>query len=210
MEGIILIGGGGHCKSVIDVIETENKYAIVGILDSKEKLGETVLGYKIIGTDNDIDSLAKKHKNFALTIGQIKSSEVREKIYNEVIKSNGCMPIIISPLAHISKYAKINDGTVIMHHAIVNASATIGKCCIINTKANIEHDVNIGDFCHISTGAMINGGVKIEKSCFIGSNSTINHDVSIPQNSIIGSNSTVNKTLTISGTYVGCPAKKNK
>jgi sugar O-acyltransferase (sialic acid O-acetyltransferase NeuD family) len=210
MKDIILIGGGGHCKAVIDVIEQENIFSIVGILDSKDKVGLSVLGYNIIGTDDDIDRLAKTHKNFAITIGQIQSSKTREKVYNKVIKANGKLPFIISPLAYVSKHAKINKGSVIMHHAVVNANSIVGTCAIINTKANIEHDVKVGDFCHISTGATLNGNAKINNGVFIGSNTVVNHNVEIAKNSIIGSNSTVNKSIATSGTYVGCPIKKIK
>jgi sugar O-acyltransferase (sialic acid O-acetyltransferase NeuD family) len=208
MKDIILIGGGGHCKSVIDVIEQENKFSIIGILDSKDKIGQNVLGYNIIGTDDDIENFAKKHKNFAITIGQIKSPKIRKKIYNRVIKANGKLPVIISPLAYVSKHAKINYASIIMHSAIVNANSIIGKCVIINTKANIEHDVKVGNFCHISTGATLNGNVSVKNGVFIGSNTVVNHNIEIAKNSIIGSNSTVNKSITNAGTYAGCPIKK--
>ena len=60
MKEIILIGGGGHCKSVIDVIEQESKYKIAGIIDKKELIGKDVLGYKIIGSDDDLADLKDK------------------------------------------------------------------------------------------------------------------------------------------------------
>ena len=52
---------------------------------------------------------------------------------------------------HVSKYAQIEEGSVVMHQAVVNADASIGRGCIINTFANVEHDAKIGDYCHIST-----------------------------------------------------------
>lgn len=69
---IILIGGGGHCRSCIDVIESEGRFKILGIVDIKEKLHRKVLGYEIIGSDEDIPRLARQFKYFFITIGILK------------------------------------------------------------------------------------------------------------------------------------------
>lgn len=170
MENIVLIGGGGHCKSCIDVIESTQKYNIVGIIDLPERVGDKVLGYEIIGTDDQIPEFVNKYKNFVITIGQIGYSESRVKIYNLLKKLNAFLPVIISSESYISKHSIIGEGSIIMHNAIVNADAKIGCNCIINTSALIEHDAEIGDHCHISTGAIINGGSIVNKYSFVGSN----------------------------------------
>ena len=171
---IILIGGGGHCLSVIDVVEQEDKYNIKGILDDTKK-GD-VLGYPILGNRD----LVKE-----LTIGQIKSSSIREDIALLLDSCKANLATVISPLAYVSKHATIGEGSVIMHNAIINAKAKVGKHCIINTKANIEHNVQIGDFCHISTCATVNGDTIVGKRTFIGSNATISNNITIVEKSII-------------------------
>lgn len=172
MEEILLIGGGGHCKSVIDVIEQENRYKIAGIIDKKELIGQDVLGYKIIACDDDLDKLFKTYKNVIVTVGQIQSPKLRVKLFTKLKTIGYNIPVIISPLAYVSKHAAIDEGTIIMHHALVNASVNIGKNCIINTKALIEHDCTIEDNCHISTAAVVNGGVVVKDGTFFGSNAT--------------------------------------
>lgn len=172
MKDIILIGGGGHCKSVIDVIEQENKYKIVGIVDKKEFIGNEILGYKVIACDEELEDLFQKYKNAIITVGQIKTNKPRLKIFT-LLKSIGYnLPIIVSPLAYVSRHAQIEEGTIIMHHALINSEVKIGKNCIINTKALVEHDVIIENHCHISTASVINGGVKVKENTFVGSNST--------------------------------------
>jgi len=190
-EYIILIGGGGHCKSVIDVIEQQAKYEIAGIIDMPEKINQEVLGYKIIWKDSDIPELVKKYKNFHITLGQIKNPEPRIKLFNLLKQLNANLPIIISPLAYVSRHAIINEGTVIMHNVVVNANVIIGTNCIINSKALIEHDAVIGNHCHISTGAIVNGGVKIGNNVFYGSGAVSKEYISIPDNSFIKANSIV-------------------
>lgn len=171
-EPIILIGGGGHCRSVIDVIEQRNQFEIAGIIDKKEFVGQDVLGYKVVGSDDALKDLRHHYKYALITVGQIKSPEIRIKLF-EMLKSFGYeLPSVISPLAYVSKHVTVGAGTVIMHHALINANVTIGQNCIINTKALIEHDAIIEDNCHISTGAIINGGAYVKAETFYGSNAT--------------------------------------
>ena len=191
MKEIILIGGGGHCSSVIDVVEHENKFRIAGIVDKPALLGHKVLNYQVIGNDNDLSNLAKKYKHALITVGQIKSPSLRIHLY-EIAKAAGFeLPSIISPRAYITKSSNLGEGTIIMHDALINSNVEIGNNCIINTRALIEHDSSIGDHCHISTNVIINGGVKVNQGSFIGSGSTvvdgkvINHNSFIKARSII-------------------------
>lgn len=171
-EKIVLIGGGGHCHSVIDVIEQENKYEIIGIVDTKENIGKKVLDYKIIACDDDLETIFLSCKNALITVGQIESNKIRVKIYNNLKQIGFNLPVIISPLAYVSNHSSIDEGTIIMHQALINANTKIGKNCIINTKALIEHDCIVEDNCHISTASVINGGVTVKENSFFGSNAT--------------------------------------
>lgn len=171
-EKIVLLGGGGHCHSVIDVLEQEDKYQIIGIIDKKELIGSDILGYKIIACDDDLEEIFKTCKNAIITVGQIELNHIRVKLFNKLKEIGFNLPVIISPLAYVSKHSFIEEGTVVMHHCLVNANAKIGKNCIINSKALIEHDVIVEDNCHISTASVINGGVIVKANTFVGSNTT--------------------------------------
>jgi len=179
MEKIILIGGGGHCRSVIDVIELEKKYEIAGIVDKKELFGESILGYKVIASDEELVELFKTYKSAVVTVGQLHSNVVRLKLFG-ILKEIGYeLPLIKSPLAYISQHSKLGEGTVVMHHALVNSNVSIGKNCIINTKALIEHDVIVEDNCHISTASVVNGGVIVKQGTFFGSNAVSKEAVEV-------------------------------
>ncbi len=172
MEKILLVGGGGHCKAVIDVIEQEKKYKIAGIIDKKEFIGKELLGYKFIGSDSDLEELFKEYKNAFITVGHIKSNSVRIELFNKLKEIGYMFPTIISPIAYVSRHSNIDEGTVIMHGTIVNADAKIGKNCIINSNALVEHDSVVEDNCHISTATVVNGGVVVKENTFFGSNAS--------------------------------------
>ncbi|GHC58423.1 NeuD/PglB/VioB family sugar acetyltransferase [Ulvibacter litoralis] len=198
---IILVGGGGHCKSCIDVIEREDKFTIAGILDKESLTGEKILGYPILGSDQLIEEFANENYCFLITVGQIKSSAIREKIYKTIKKVGGELPVVISPHAIVSKSATLEEGTIVMHSAIVNAAATIGKCCILNTGSLVEHDCKIGNFCHISTTSTINGSVVIGDSCFVGSKAVINNNLNIKGSVIVPSGSRVAVNIDAIGVF---------
>lgn len=202
---LILIGGGGHCKSVIEVAESAD-YEIKGILDMPDEVGKEVLpGHKIIGNDDEIPQYVEEC-DFVITVGFIKNPALRIKLYNKVKAAGGRLATIIASTAHVSKYAELGEGIVIMHHAFVNAGAKIGDNCIINTFVNIEHDAEVGNQCHISTGTMVNGECKIGENCFIGSQSVCANCIEIASDIIVGAGSVVRKSIRVKGIYAGNPA----
>lgn len=206
-KDLILIGGGGHCKSCIDVIEHAGDFNIVGILDKKELIGNKILSYDIIGTDEDV--LKFKQCSFLITVGQIKSSAVRKKIYHNLTANELTFATVISPRAYVSKYANIGVGTIVMHNAMINSAVTVGHNCIINTKALIEHDTIVGNHCHISTAAILNGNCKIGDDVFIGSNATLVNQVMIADEVIVGAGITVISSINSKGIYTGNTTRVN-
>jgi sugar O-acyltransferase (sialic acid O-acetyltransferase NeuD family) len=207
-EAILLIGGGGHCKSCIDVIETEGKYAIAGIVDSTLKVGEKILGYPVLGDDSKLPELRKKVSHVLITTGQIKSHEIRKKLSEILNKLEFNFPVIISPKAHVSLHSKIGKGSIILHHALINANVEIGEFCIVNSAALVEHDCQIGAYTHLSTGCRVNGNTIIGDDCFIGSGSILNQGIKITSETILGSGSLVLENINEKGTYFGQPAKR--
>lgn len=190
---LVIVGGGGHAYSCIDVIEATGRYTIEGIIEKDEKIYESILHYKIIGSDADLLLLATKGHHFLIGVGQIKSSDIRYSLYLKLKSIKAAFATIISPYAYISKHSHLGEGTIVMHHALINISCEIGVNCIVNTKALIEHNSKIGDHCHISTGVIVNGNVTIGDHCFIGSNSTLFQGVKIPDGSVIPAGSIIKK-----------------
>jgi len=204
MKSLILIGGGGHCKSVIEVAESAG-YEIMGVLDMPEDVGKEILSTKVIGTDDDIPQYVDKAE-FVITVGFIKNPAIRIKLYNRVKEAGGKLATIIASTAYVSKYATIGEGTVVMHHAFVNAGAKVGNNVILNTFTNVEHDAVIGDQCHISTGTMVNGECVVGERCFIGSQSVLANGITIGDDIIVGAGSLIRKSINVKGIYSGNPA----
>lgn len=205
MKNLILVGGGGHCKSVIDVAESAD-YNILGILDKPEEVGKNVLGYKIIGTDDDMAKYVDKAE-FMITVGFVTNPSIRIKLYKKIQEVGGKLATIISPTALVSPSATIGEGTVVMHKSLICVEAKIGINCIINNMVDVDHGASIGDFTHLSAGVLIAGEAKVGDRCFCGIGSTVQHVTSVASDVILGAASLVVKDITEPGVYVGHPVK---
>lgn len=207
---LLLVGGGGHCHSVIESAERSGLFNIVGISDLPEMIGNSVSGYKIITSDNEIPNLKFDNLHCLITIGQIKTPAPRKKLY-EFLKQNQLkLATIIDSSAIISNRSAIGEGTVVLSKCYVNAGAEIGINCIINTGATIEHDCIVGNHVHISTGVIVNGDCKIGDECFIGSGAIISNGVSIAPGTLIGAGCVILSNIKIPGTYLGNPGRRIK
>lgn len=204
---LVLVGGGGHCKSVIEAAESAG-YVIKGVLDIPLTLGNKILDYEVIGNDNDIPKYVEEC-DFVITLGFIKNPSLRIKLHQFVKDVGGALATIVASSAYVSKHALLGEGTVVLHQANINAGARIGKSVIINSCANIEHDVIIEDFCHISTNTVINGSGKIGKASFVGSSSVLANNVTIGNNVTVGVGSVVLQNIPGNTFCFGNPAHHN-
>lgn len=186
MTPIVLIGAGGHARAVIDVIETTGAYTIAGLVGLPEEIGTTVLGYPVLGGDEDIPRLVGEFRHAIVTLGQIKSPNGRIRLFDLATRHGATLPVVISTHAHVSRHATVAAGTIVMHGAIVNAGATIGRNVIVNSQALVEHDATIADHCHVSTGARINSGVRVGGGTFIGSNASVRQALTIGERVVVG------------------------
>ena len=190
---IVIIGAGGHARSIIDVIEELREWKILGLIGKENESGKYISGYKVIGIDKELQFIRRECNYAFIGIGQIKTCSPRIEAAEKLDSLNFIIPAIVAKSAYISKRANIGRGAFVSHGSIINNGATIGEQVIINTGAIIEHDSKVGDFTHVSTGAIINGSAVIEKKTFIGSNSMIREGVIVPECSIIRAGSIVMK-----------------
>lgn len=205
MKDIVLIGAGGHAASCIDVIESEGRFRIAGLVGMKSELYQRLCGYEVIATDDALRELAKEYRCALITVGQIKSCESRLRLYHQACEAGFEMPVIVSPYARVSSHASVGSGSIIMYGAMVNANAKVGSNCIINSRALIEHDAEVGDHCHISTGAILNGNVRVGETSFIGSGTVTKHGIFIGAACLVGMASVIHHDLPDGTSYwQGC------
>lgn len=183
---ILLVGAGGHARACIDVIEQEGRFTVAGLVGLPHEVGTRVLDYPVLGADEDLPTLLGAHAHALVTVGQIKTPELRMRLFDVVDQSSCTLPVIVSPHAYVSPHAALGAGSIVLHGAVVNAGAVVGRNCIINSQSLIEHDVVIADHCHVATAAAINSGVRIGAGTFIGSGSSVRQCINIGERCVIG------------------------
>lgn len=206
MKKIVLIGAGGHCKVIIDIIKSTNEYEIIGVTDKNAK--ENLLNVPIIGDDSVLQQLYNKGTQYAfISIGALNNMNIRNDIYIKLKNIGFNLPVLIHKTAVLSSFSQVDEGTCVMAGAIVNPGVYIGKNCIINTGSIVEHDCKIGDNTHISPNACLGGGVKIGDNSHIGISSTIIQGMSIGNNVTIGGGAVVINNINDNSVAVGVPAR---
>jgi sugar O-acyltransferase (sialic acid O-acetyltransferase NeuD family) len=186
MKSLLLIGCGGHARSLIDLVESTNDWQIHGLVGLPQEVGCSILGYEVIGCDANLPKLFKQCSIALIAIGQLPDPVPRKKLVVHLRRLGFQFPVLISPHAVVSRHSQLGPGTTVGHGVIVNAGAVVGKHCILNSLTLIEHDVQIEDHCHISTGVLVNGGVRIGSGSFIGSGSMIREGLDLPSHTVIG------------------------
>lgn len=203
---LLLVGGGGHCSSVLDSVLQTNKYKRIGIIDNDSTASH--MGVAVVGTDDDLPRLWNEGwKDAFVALGSVNSTMNRRRIFSLLKEIGFYIPCIVDESAIVAKDVEIGEGTFVGKRAVVNAGTHIGRCVIINTGSIIEHDCNVGDMSHISTGAVICGNVSIGKDTHIGANSVVRQSVFIGNNSLIGVGSVVVKEIPDYVTAYGNPCR---
>ena len=183
---LLLVGAGGHARACLDVIEADGRFDVVGLFGAPSEVGNEVLGRRVLGTDHDLAGHFARVPNALVAVGQIRTSEPRERLFAKLCALGFTLPTVISPRAYVSPYATLGAGTIVMHGAIVNAGARVGDNCILNSRALVEHDARVGDHSHVSTGAIINGSAQVGARCFIGSGAVLREGVAVGDDCTVG------------------------
>ena len=203
-KAVVIIGASGHGKVIADIIQ---KYGdiIKGFLDDSKEPNDMIIGFPVLGKVIEYEKYLECQ--FVIAIG---NAAVREKISLQ-LENKVQWYTAIHPTAIISEFdVEIGAGTVVMAAAVINSSAKIGKHCIVNTGAIVEHDNVLCDYVHISPNATLAGTVKIGKSTHIGAGAVVRNNLEICSDCVIGVGAAVVKNIAVPGYYAGVPAERIK
>ena len=191
-EAILIFGGGGHGKAVIDLLRAEGKYLIAGVLDDRLTPGELILGVPILGGSAVLADLRQSGLHLAVNaVGGIGNIGVRIKVFDQLAQAGFTCPAIIHPRAIVEPSAHLADGVQVFPLAYVGSAAQVGYGVILNTGAIVSHDCQLGDYTNLSPGAILAGEVTTGEGVLIGMGVTINLQVKVGHHARIGNGATV-------------------
>lgn len=196
MKKVIIIGAGGHGKVAADIVQVSGD-EVLGFIDDKPI--KDLKEFNVIGTTGDIGKWSD-----CFYFAAIGSAEIRKRI----MQNNVLWYTAIHPTAVIANDVMIGDGSLFAANSVVNSSTKIGRGCIVNTAATVDHDCLLGDFVHVSPGVHLSGSVKVGTGTWIGVGACVVNNIDICNGCIVGAGTVVVDSIREIGTYVGVPARK--
>ncbi len=197
---LIIYGGGGHAKALIDVIRAIGGYQIVGVLDDNPALRGELLGVPVLGGAEQLPLLYQQGIRLAVNaVGGIGNVKIRIQIFERLAQAGFTFPALVHPRAVVEPSASLNAGVQVFPLAYVGSEAITGFGTIINTGAIISHECSLGDFVNISPGAILAGQVQVESGALIGMGATINLQVKVGAGARIGNGATVKSDVPAGG-----------
>lgn len=191
-QAIIVYGGGGHGKALVDLLRTMRIYRIVGIVDDGIDSDETIMGLPVLGGGDILNELHEKGVRQAINaVGGIGDMSIRTKVFRQLAEAGFVCPAIAHPTAFVESSASLSGGCQIFSHAYIGSESFVGYGAIVNTGAIVSHGCILDDYANISPGAILAGNVHIGKSTLIGMGVTINLGVTIGKGVRVGNGATI-------------------
>jgi sugar O-acyltransferase (sialic acid O-acetyltransferase NeuD family) len=209
MQNIVLVGSSGHAKVVIDIVEQQGLYRIVGLIDAFRAPGATTLGYPVLGRESDLATLAYEHDLVGIIVA-IGDNSVRAKVAANVAEICPSLPLVsaVHPAANIGKGTTVGAGTVVMAGAVITSSCKIGRGCIVNTRASLDHDSVMDDFSSLAPGVTTGGNCHIGHHAAVSIGALLCHGIVIGEHSLVGAGALVLKAVEAFSVAYGTPARK--
>lgn len=196
MKSLILLGGGGHCLSVLDTIHRINTYDEIIILDRPSQIGKKISCYAISGSDEQLPALYQKgYRDLFITVGSVEDTSLRRRLSVIAGQLGFNLINVIDPSAVASKENLHGKGIYIGKNVVINAGSVVSDMAIINTGSIVEHGNFIGKYTHIAVGTVLCGDVKVDNDCLIGANATVLQGIHIGEKCIIGAGSLILKDV---------------
>jgi len=189
---LIIYGGGGHGKSVIEMLRLLGKYHLVGVVDDGLAAGTEILGLPVLGGKEILAGLYRKGLCRAVNaVGGIGNLLPRLQVFAALKDVGFICPTVVHPTAFVEASASLADGIQVFPHAYIGSSSRVGFGSIVNTGAIVSHDCMIGETANLSPGAILAGAVQVGDKTLIGMGVTVNLEVKIGSGVRIGNGATI-------------------
>lgn len=207
---IVLIGGGGHARVLVDALRASGETGVIAVLDADPaRAGSQLLDATVVGCDELLEELAAKGtRYFAVAVGGTKNNAPRMALYLRALDLGLEPALIVHPRAVVSPWATLGRGCQVLAAAVINAGAALGENVIVNTGAIVEHDCRIGDHVHVATGARLASTVTVGDRALIGAGSVVRQVITIGEDAVVGAGAVVVKNVPAATIVAGVPAKE--
>lgn len=192
MKRLLIVGAGGHGRSVAEAALASGDFDTLGFADDAADNVPQVWGYPVWGTTTD---LARYRANADVAIVAMGNNALREKLCEQLLAAEFELATIIHPRAIVSPRAKIGPGTAIMAGAIIGTEAQLGTGVIVNSGAIVDHHAQVHDYGHLGVNACMAGGAILGKGAWIQAGSALGYGVQIAENIVLTPGTALPKSI---------------
>ena len=207
MKPCVVIGAGGHSRSLCSLLKGSKEYNPLMVIDLNfSRKDESILGLNVRGIKKNLSQDLKEIgvKDIFLAIGDNKR---REKLFLELKNHDFLFPNLVAGTAVEKEDVEYGEGNIVFDKAYIGPLVKMGDNNIVNTASIIEHECTIGSHCNIGPVSVISGRSKMRDHIFIGASVTIIDQVFINSSVTLGAGAVVVKDIKKPGTYIGVPAR---
>lgn len=195
-QTLIIYGGGGHGKSLIDLVRTLGTFQLVGLIDDGLEVGTEVMGLTVFGGGGLLAALAERGLRLAVNaVGGVGDIRSRVRVFDRILEAGFTCPTLIHPKAFVEPSARLADGVQVFTNAYVGSDAEVGFGVIVNTGSVVSHDCRLETYANVAPGALLAGGVTIGEGALIGMGVTINLNVKIGAGARVGNSAVVKQDV---------------
>jgi sugar O-acyltransferase (sialic acid O-acetyltransferase NeuD family) len=183
---IVILGGKGTAKMVIDAIRSNSQYVIKGLIDPDLKKGDELMGVPVLGGDEELEALRSQGiVNLVLAFTALDDLKSRYEKFIKLTNQGFFFPNIIHGKALVEPSSVMGVGNVILAGALVGSMAKLSHLNFVNTGAIVSHDANIGENNHFAPGSILAGRVTVGNHNLFGMGVTVFQDLSIESGNIV-------------------------
>jgi UDP-perosamine 4-acetyltransferase len=203
----VLIGVGGHARTVLDAARGAGVLDVVGATDRTTGAGRSLDGLPVLGDDGILTALLADGVRTALIgVGGVGDNRPRQRVFEHVRGLGFHLPAVVHPSATVSRVALLGPGTVVLAGAVVGPGAVVGVDVIVNSGAVVEHDCRIADHVHVATGALLGGGAVVEHGAHVGIGACLLQGRTVGAGAVIGAGAVVTRDIPAGVVATGVPA----
>lgn len=204
---VIILGGGGHGKVLLDIL-LQQSFDILGFtVPGNEQSNDTIKELQLMGDDSAVLHYSPDKVLLVNGLGSVGNTSRRQRLYQEFSQKGYRFLDVIHNSAIIASDVLTGDGLQVMAGAILQIGTQIGDNTIINTKTSVDHDCRIGSHVHLAPGVTLSGNVEVGDCVHVGAGATVVQGIRIGKGSIVGAGAVVIKDVPESATVLGVPAR---